>query len=197
MKFRKIWILLGLLALILGGFYLGGLFKKPETVPGAPTTGGPVSNPNPDLTVDSSGLSKAVGVLTTSKGVVKFRFYTNDAPNTVKRITQLIGEGYYNGLTFHRVIPGFVAQGGDPTGTGGGGSGVKLKAEFNERKHVVGTLSMARTNDPNSADSQFYIVLAPQPHLDRQYTVFGQMIEGGDVIQKLQVGDKMTSFIME
>jgi cyclophilin family peptidyl-prolyl cis-trans isomerase len=174
----------------------------PSAVPSPAASGDPAvqqkaSNANPDLTVDANGLSKATVVITTPHGLVKFKFYPNDAPNTVKRIIELINQGFYNGLTFHRVVPGFVIQGGDPQGNGTGGSGQRLKAEFNERRHVEGSVAMARAADPDSADSQFYITLAQQPHLDRSYTVFGQVIEGMDVVRKLQVGDKMTSVIVE
>lgn len=155
------------------------------------------SNMNPDLTPDANGLSKATVILSTTAGVIKYKFYSKDAPNTVARMVELINQGFYNGLTFHRVIPGFVAQGGDPYGNGTGGSGKKLKAEFNSRRHVEGTVAMARAADPDSADAQFYIALAPQPHLDRSYTVFGQVVEGMDVVKKLKVGDKMDSVIIE
>lgn len=155
------------------------------------------SNPNPDLTVDANGLSKATVIISTDKGPIRFKFYPTDAPNTVKRMIQLINSGFYNGLTFHRVEPGFVIQGGDPLGNGTGGSGQKLKAEFNNRKHLEGTVAMARASDPDSADSQFYITLSQTPHLDHSYTVFGQVIEGMDVVRKIQVGDKMTSVIIE
>lgn len=153
----------------------------------------------PDFTVDAQGLSKALVTLTTNKGVIKYRFYsgTGDAPKTSARMAELIKKGFYNGLTFHRVVPGFVVQGGDPQGTGMGGSGQKLQAEFNTRKHVVGTLAMARSADPNSADSQFYISLGTHPHLDRQYTVFGQVIEGLEVSKQIQVGDKMLTVTVE
>ena len=120
-----------------------------------------------DLTTDSSGLSKSTVVMTTTKGVIKYKFYSKDAPKTVARMVELIQQGFYNGLTFHRVVPGFVIQGGDPVGNGTGGSGQKLPAEFNERRHVEGTVAMARSSDPNSADSQFYISLGTHPHLDR------------------------------
>ncbi len=163
---------------------------------GAPTQA-KASNPNPDLTVDANGLSKATVVVTTNQGVIKYKFYPKDAPNTVKRLIELINQGFYNGLTFHRVVPGFVVQGGDPQGNGQGGSGQKLKAEFNDRKHIEGAVAMARAADPDSADSQFYIALNPQPHLDKNYTVFGQVTEGMDVVRKLQIGDKMTSVIVE
>lgn len=149
------------------------------------------------LEVGEDGLSKAVATIQTARGKMRFRFYTNDAPKTVRRIAELIQQGFYDGLTFHRVIPGFVAQGGDPTGSGMGGSGVKLQAEFNSRKHVPGTVSMARAQDPNSADSQFYIMLGTHPHLDGQYTAFGQLIEGQDVADQLQVGDRMTAVTLE
>lgn len=125
-------------------------------------------------------------------GTVKIELYPQDAPKTVAQITRLANSGFYNGLKFHRVEPGFVVQGGDPTGTGGGGSGTKLPAEFNARKHLKGTVAMARTSDPNSADCQFYICLGPAPFLDRQYTVFGQVTEGQELVDKIKVGDLMT-----
>jgi cyclophilin family peptidyl-prolyl cis-trans isomerase len=150
-----------------------------------------------DLSTDSNGLSKSTVVITTTKGVIKYKFYSKDAPKTVARMVELIQQGFYNGLTFHRVVPGFVIQGGDPSGNGTGGSGQKLPAEFNERRHVEGTLAMARAADPNSADSQFYISLGRHPHLDRSYTVFGQVTEGQDVAKQISVGDRMTSVTIE
>jgi peptidyl-prolyl cis-trans isomerase B (cyclophilin B) len=107
------------------------------------------------------------------------------APNHVERLKELTREGFYDGVIFHRVIPGFMIQGGDPTGTGSGGPGYKVKAEFNARKHLRGTLSMARTNDPNSAGSQFFIMHGDAPFLDRQYTAFGQVTSGLDVVDKI------------
>ncbi len=136
---------------------------------------------------------ETIAVLETTKGTLTFRFYHEDAPVTCARISQLITEGFYHNLTFHRVIPGFVIQGGDPLGNGTGGSGKKLPAEFNKRKHVRGTLAMARAQDPNSADSQFYIALAAHPHLDEQYTVFGQLIEGDEILDTMTAGDSITS----
>jgi cyclophilin family peptidyl-prolyl cis-trans isomerase len=155
------------------------------------------TNMSPDLMIDANGLSKATAIITTNRGVIRFKFYPKDAPNTVTRIIELINKGFYNGLKFHRVVPGFVVQGGDPQGNGTGGSGQKLKAEFNDRKHVEGAVAMARAQSPDSADSQFYIALAPQPHLDRSYTVFGQVIEGMDVVKQLQPDDEMISVIIE
>jgi cyclophilin family peptidyl-prolyl cis-trans isomerase len=163
----------------------------------SPPGGAPMSA-NFDLTPDAEGLSKAVATMTLeSGGVVKWRFFTNDAPNTVRRISQLVGEGFYNGIIFHRVVPGFVVQAGDPTGLGSGGSGVKLNAEFNSHKHVSGIVSMARTNDPNSADSQFFIMLGPSPHLDGKYTVIGKVIEGLENVQKIRQGDKIKTFTIQ
>lgn len=150
-----------------------------------------------DLTVDANGLSKATVVMTTSEGVIKFKFYSNDAPKTVKRMVELIQKNFYNGLTFHRVVPGFVVQGGDPVGNGTGGSGQKLDAEFNNRRHVEGTVAMARAADPNSADSQFYISLGTHPHLDHSYTVFGQVVEGMDAAKKLKIGDKIVTMTLQ
>src|ERR1700733_11017767 len=108
------------------------------------------------------------------------------APNHVARIKQLVREGFYNGLAFHRVIPGFMAQTGDPRGDGTGGSGQKLKAEFSKAPHVRGTVSMARSSDPNSGDSQFFICFDDAPHLNGQYTVWGQVIEGMDHVDAIK-----------
>ncbi len=131
-------------------------------------------------------------IIETTYGTIEAELYPKDAPKTVARIKELVGKGYYNGLKFHRVVPGFVVQGGDPKGDGTGGSGQKLAAEFNSHKHVEGTLAMARTMDPNSADSQFYISLGIHPHLDNQYTVFGKVTKGMDAVKKIKVGDAMT-----
>ncbi|MEQ9640805.1 MAG: peptidylprolyl isomerase [Alphaproteobacteria bacterium] len=110
------------------------------------------------------------------------------APNHVARIKELTRQGFYDGVVFHRVIDGFMAQTGDPTGTGSGGSGQKLKAEFSQAKHVRGTVSMARAQSPDSGDSQFFIVFAPASHLDGQYTVWGQVIEGMDHVDAIKKG---------
>ncbi len=112
------------------------------------------------------------------------------APKHVARIKELVRKGYYNGLVFHRVIDGFMAQTGDPTGTGAGGSGQKIKAEFSKEPHMRGALSMARTNDPNSADSQFFICLAAANYLDGQYTYWGRVTKGMEFVDKIKKGDK-------
>jgi len=112
------------------------------------------------------------------------------APGHVERIRTLVRSGFYNGLTFHRVIPGFMAQGGDPKGTGEGGSQLPdLKAEFNGLPHLRGTMAMARAQDPDSANSQFYIMFAPRSSLDNNYTVIGRVIAGMDVVDRIAVGE--------
>ena len=115
------------------------------------------------------------------------------APKHVARIKELVRKGFYDGLVFHRVIPGFMAQTGDPLGDGTGGSGQKLKAEFSKEHHVRGTLSMARTNDPNSADSQFFICLDAVSHLDGQYTIWGQVISGMEHVDKIKMGSSLNN----
>ena len=111
-------------------------------------------------------------------GVVTIEMKPEVAPNHVKRIKELVNDGFYDVIKFHRVIAGFMAQTGDPLGNGTGGSGQNIKAEFNNERHLRGTLSMARAQDPNSADSQFFICLEDAPHLNGQYTVWGQVIDG-------------------
>ena len=110
------------------------------------------------------------------------------APNHVARIKELVRQEFYNGVVFHRVIEDFMAQTGDPTGTGSGGSGQNLDAEFTNEKHLRGTVSMARAGDPNSADSQFFIVFKTAPWLDGQYSIWGQVTDGMDVVDKIKMG---------
>ena len=121
-------------------------------------------------------------------GVVKIQTYPEKAPKTVKRIIELSKNGFYDGLTFHRVIAGFMAQGGDPNGDGTGGSGKNIIAEFNDIKHERGVVSMARANDPNSADSQFFICYDSHPFLDGNYTAWGKVIEGMNLIDRIPEG---------
>jgi peptidyl-prolyl cis-trans isomerase B (cyclophilin B) len=127
--------------------------------------------------------------LETSKGVIKFELYPKEAPQSVASFIDLAQKGFYNGLTFHRVEPGFVIQGGDPNGNGTGGPGYNIKDEFNFHKHVLGTVAMARASMPNSAGSQFYICLGAAPFLDNNYTVFGQVVSGIEVVKKIVIGD--------
>lgn len=122
-------------------------------------------------------------------GRVVIQLLPEKAPNHVKRIKELARKGFYDGVVFHRVIEGFMAQTGDPTGTGTGGSGQKLKAEFNDEKHLRGAVSMARAADPDSADSQFFIVFADSRFLDNQYTVWGKVTGGMNFVDKIARGE--------
>ncbi len=128
-------------------------------------------------------------VLETTQGQVTIALRPDLAPNHVARIKELAREGFYDGVVFHRVIEGFMAQTGDPTGTGTGGSGHKLKAEFNSASHQRGTASMARAQDPNSADSQFFICFGDASFLDGQYTVWGEVTDGMDNVDKIKRGE--------
>ena len=129
-------------------------------------------------------------IMTLESGPVTIRLRPDLAPGHVERIKELAGEGFYDGVVFHRVIDGFMAQGGDPTGTGRSGSKKpNLKAEFSAAKHVRGVCSMARTPDPNSANSQFFICLADASFLDKQYTVWGEVIDGMEHVDALPKGE--------
>ena len=130
----------------------------------------------------------AVLELETSKGKVEIEMKPELAPKHVARITELVEQGFYDGIVFHRVIPGFMAQTGDPTGTGMGGSGENLNAEFTNYEYIEGTVGMARAMNPNSADSQFFICFEGCGHLTGQYTVWGQVTDGMDVVRKINEG---------
>jgi cyclophilin family peptidyl-prolyl cis-trans isomerase len=128
-------------------------------------------------------------VIDLKSGPVKVKLRPDLAPNHVERIKELANKGFYDGIVFHRVIPGFMAQTGDPTGTGTGGSDLPdLKAEFSSEKHVRGTLSMARSSSPNSANSQFFIVFDDAPWLDKQYSVWGEVVEGMEHVDAIKKG---------
>ena len=128
-------------------------------------------------------------LLNTSKGEVIINLIPEIAPVHVARIVELVKSGFYDGVIFHRIIPGFMAQTGDPKGNGTGGSGTNLKAEFSDYKYINGTVGMARTMDPNSADSQFFICFDGCGHLTGQYTVWGQVETGMEVVEALNVGE--------
>ena len=132
--------------------------------------------------------------MVTTKGTIKMKLYPEEAPKTVENFVKLIKKGYYNGLKFHRVEPGFVVQGGDPKGDGTGGPGYTIPDETNKKlKHNRGAVAMAKSSAPDSAGSQFYIVIEkPASFLDGGYTVFGQVISGQEVAEKIAIGDKMT-----
>ena len=135
-----------------------------------------------------------VVVFETTKGTFKAEIYVNEAPITGANFMKLVRSGFYNNLTFHRVVPGFVVQGGDPKGDGTGGSNETIPLEIKPNlKHKLGSLAMARSQDPNSASSQFYVVTGEASFLDGNYAVFGQVLGNGmDVVQTIKVGDRMT-----
>ncbi|SDB15744.1 peptidylprolyl isomerase [Bauldia litoralis] len=132
-------------------------------------------------------------IMETTHGTTVIELRPDLAPGHVARIKELAREGFYDGIVFHRVIDGFMAQTGDPTGTGMGGSGKHLPAEFNAEPHVRGTCSMARASDPNSADSQFFICFGDAGFLNGQYTVWGQVSEGMDNIDKIKRGEPVAN----
>jgi len=136
-----------------------------------------------------AAIAATVILLETSKGQIEIKLLPDVAPNHVSRITQLVSEGFYDGVIFHRVIPGFMAQSGDPTGTGMGGSGQNLDAEFSDYEYRYGTVGMARSMSPNSADSQFFICYDGCGHLTGQYTVWGQVEKGMDIVEQLAAGE--------
>jgi cyclophilin family peptidyl-prolyl cis-trans isomerase len=167
-----------------------------ENTKGTASGQAPAAEPAPSG-VTTTAAAAPIAVIETSKGTIKFRFFSADAPKTCENFITLAGKGFYNGLTFHRVEPNFVIQGGDPNGNGSGGPGYNIKAEFNKNPHLEGTVAMARASDPDSAGSQFYICLAPAPFLDGKYTVFGQVTEGLDVVHKIAIGDRMDKVYIE
>jgi len=143
-------------------------------------------NAPPPMTIDTN--KKYTATIETIKGKIVIELFVKDAPKTVNSFVFLVREGFYNGTTFHRVIPGFMAQGGDPTGTGAGGPGYKFEDEISGRQNVTGALSMANAG-PNTNGSQFFITYAPQHYLDGKHTVFGQVTQGMDVLTKLTPRD--------
>jgi len=162
----------------------------------APTTGeAPATATVPkagDEEKPMSNYENKIAELHTTSGEIDIRFFPDKAPNHVKNFIDLAEKGFYNGSKFHRVIPGFMIQGGDPNTISGdpstwgtGGSGKYVQAEFNDVHHARGIVSMARAQDPNSASSQFFICVKPTPFLDGQYSVFGQVLEGMDVVDKI------------
>jgi peptidyl-prolyl cis-trans isomerase B (cyclophilin B) len=139
-----------------------------------------------------------VATMETNRGTMEIELFPQDAPKTVNNFVFLAEQGFYDGVTFHRVINDFVIQGGDPTGTGSGGPGYRFEDEVrgNPQKHGTGYLSMANAG-PNTNGSQFFITHSPQPHLDGKHTVFGQVISGQDVINKIRQGDSMISVTIQ
>jgi peptidyl-prolyl cis-trans isomerase B (cyclophilin B) len=175
-------VIIGLLLTL----FITGVIKMPSQPPKS------YNSPIP-MTIDVN--KKYTAAIKTAKGELVLELYPQDAPVTVNSFVSLARKGFYNGLTFHRIIPGFMAQGGDPTGTGSGGPGYQFQDEFSSRTHQAGSLSMANSG-PNTNGSQFFICYAPQPHLNGKHTVFGQLTQGMDVLKQLVNGDKMTEVII-
>jgi peptidyl-prolyl cis-trans isomerase B (cyclophilin B) len=168
----------------LAGVLFAGLASVSAQTPAAPAAPGAAPAPAP---------TKEVAVIKTSKGEMTVEFWSDVAPKTVENFKKLAREGFYNGSAFHRIIKGFMIQGGDPNtkdaskeaSYGTGGPGYQIKAEFNPRKHETGVISMARSMDPDSAGSQFFICLDAAPSLDNKYTAFGRLTAGEDVLKKI------------
>lgn len=139
--------------------------------------------------VDYTGIKSLQAVITTHEGKIRLELAFREAPNTVANFVDLAKKGFYNGLTFHRVIQRFMIQGGCPKGDGTGNPGYFIPDETNQLKHEIGALSMANTGKPNSGGSQFFIVQWPQPHLDGRHTVFGKVVEGLDVVYRIEAHD--------
>ncbi len=180
-------ITLVLVALLLAS--CGGQAPEPAPAPEPKTYSAP-----PPMTIDTS--KQYTATIETETGNLVLELFASDVPVTVNNFVFLAHEGFYNGTTFHRVIPGFMAQGGDPTGTGTGTPGYSFADEFTEHTHVTGALSMANSG-PNTNGCQFFITYTPQPHLDGKHTVFGQLIEGTDVLEKIEQGDTIIRITIE
>jgi len=148
----------------------------------------------PAMTIDKT--KKYFASIETNKGKMVLELYGVDAPRTVNNFVCLSRDGFYDGTVFHRVIADFMAQGGDPTGTGRGGPGYQFPDEFSKRTHITGSLSMANAG-PGTNGSQFFICFAPQPHLNNHHSVFGQVVQGMDVLNKITQGDKINKITIE
>jgi peptidyl-prolyl cis-trans isomerase B (cyclophilin B) len=146
------------------------------------------------MTIDSG--KQYVATIETEKGNMGIELFASDVPVTVNNFVFLAREGFYDDTTFHRVIAGFMAQGGDPTGTGTGGPGYRFADEFTKHTHVTGALSMANAG-PNTNGSQFFITYAPQNHLDGKHSVFGQLVDGMDVLEAIKNGDTINRIVIE
>lgn len=146
------------------------------------------------MTIDTS--KQYTATIETEKGSIVLELFASDVPVTVNNFVFLAREGFYDGTTFHRVIPDFMAQGGDPTGTGTGGPGYKFADEFTKHTHVAEALSMANSG-PNTNGSQFFITYSPQPHLDRKHSVFGQLVLGANVLKAIKNGDAIIRITIE
>jgi len=179
-------------SLAIGSLFLascGSGTTEPTPEPEIKTYSGP-----PDMVIDTSKEYNAI--IETERGDMIFELFASDVPNTVNNFVFLANDGYYNGTTFHRVIPGFVAQGGDPTGTGRGNPGYTFADEFTEHTHEAGALSMANAGADTNG-SQFFITFTPQHGLDGKHSVFGQLVEGWRVLEQIEQGDAVITIDIE
>ena len=185
MKLRGLLVIVGIIIIgvLLFSASCGG--QAPAPAPTPPPKPKTYSSP-PPMVIDMS--KQYIATIETQKGKLVLELFAKDVPITVNNFVFLARDSFYDGSTFHRVIPGFMAQGGDPTGTGRGTPGYSFKDEFTKHTHVAGALSMANAG-PNTNGCQFFISYTPQPALDGRHTVFGQLIEGMDVLQKLTPRD--------
>jgi len=179
------WLLMMLLSLVLFMASCAGAAPEPKKKT--------YSSP-PPMTIDTD--KKYTAIIKTEKGDLELELFASDVPVTVNNFVFLARDGFYNGTTFHRVIPDFMAQGGDPLGTGMGGPGYTFADEITGHTHVIGALSMANAG-PNTNGSQFFITYAPQPHLNGKHSVFGQLTKGMDVLKKIKSGDAIIQITIE
>ncbi|GAC1443688.1 MAG: hypothetical protein NVS2B8_02800 [Vulcanimicrobiaceae bacterium] len=203
-RFKRLSRAEKLAALASGQVFERALRNAPDVLePGLPSArlGGNMATLTPPTGTELDALATEAETvrarIKTTKGDIVFSFFPHDAKQHCAAFIKLARTGFYDGLTFHRVEPNFVIQGGCPQGTGTGGPGYLLDAEFNDKPHVKGTVAMARSQSPNSAGSQFYICLGDARFLDKNYTVFGQTLEGQDVVDAIKVGDVMESVTIE
>jgi len=188
------------LAALAGGQVFGrALVNAPHVSPATPGGTMPTHAPPSGAELEElvAEAERVQARIVTPRGDIVFAFYPKEAPMHCAAFIKLARAGFYDGLNFHRVEPGFVIQGGCPQGTGTGGPGYNLNAEFNALPHLKGTVAMARAQSPNSAGSQFYICIEDARFLDKQYTVFGQTTEGLDVVEKIRRGDVMEKVTIE
>ena len=190
---KGIAVFLALIVCLLGFSACADETGTPEnTVPQSEQT---TDKPETEETTVANGENPIITITMQNGGVIKVELYPDVAPNTVNNFISLAQKGFYDGLIFHRVIPGFMIQGGDPEGMGYGGPGYAIKGEFsangfeNELAHTRGVISMARSSAPDSAGSQFFIMVEDAPHLDGEYAAFGKVIEGMDVVDEIVAAD--------
>ena len=191
MQIKRLTKISGIILLLGIPFLASCSSQSPEP---APTSKAKTYSSPPPMTIDTN--KQYTATIETEKGKLVLELFASDAPVTVNNFVFLAREGFYDGVIFHRIIADFMAQGGDPTGTGMGGPGYAFADEFTDHTHVTGALSMANAG-ANTNGSQFFITYAPQHHLDGKHSVFGQLVEGMDVLKKLENGDAMIRVTIE